>query len=190
MPVPTFLATPAALRRWLSAHHGDSKELWVGFHRKGSGTPSITWPESVDEALSFGWIDGVRKSVDETSYMIRFTPRKPGSIWSAVNVGRARELIRVGRMRRAGRLAFDARRRSKVYSYEQRNIATLDPADERRFRANEKGWIFFNTRPPSYRRTATWWVVTAKKPETRERRLDTLIADSARGMKIGPLRRP
>jgi uncharacterized protein YdeI (YjbR/CyaY-like superfamily) len=186
---PTSFATPVALRRWLSAHHSDTSELWVLFQRKESGKPSLTWPESVDEALSFGWIDGIRKRVDETSYLIRFTPRKPGSIWSAVNIRRAQALIRLGRMRRSGREAFAARTRSRVYSYEQRKDAALAAAEERRFRGDERAWTYFRNSPPSYRRTAIFWVVSAKKPETRRRRLDALIDDSSHQRRIGPLRR-
>lgn len=189
---PRFFATPSEFRAWLEEHHEDASELWVGFHKKGSGNPSMTWPESVDEALCFGWIDGLRRSIDGASYKIRFTPRKPRSTWSLVNVRRVAELTGVGRMRPPGLRAFEARRDDDVgtYSYEQRNVAELEPAHEQRFRANEAAWDFFQAQPPSYRRAATWWVVSAKKEETRSKRLATLIEDSEHGRPIKPLTRP
>jgi uncharacterized protein YdeI (YjbR/CyaY-like superfamily) len=190
--VATFFAKPADFRAWLEENHDRASELWVGFHKKGSGRPSITWPESVDEALCFGWIDGVRKSLGADSYMIRFTPRKPRSTWSAVNIRRAQELVAEGRMRPAGLKAFEARSddRSAIYSYEQRHAAKLDPEQEREFRANEKAWEYFQSRPPSYRKTAIWWVVSAKREETRRRRLRTLVDDSAQGRTLRHLTRP
>ena len=138
---PRFFATPQDFRRWLEKHHTDATELWVGFYKKSSGRPSITWPESVDEALCAGWIDGLRKRVDDESYMIRFTPRKAGSIWSAVNTRRAAELLKEGRMRPAGRAAFEARdpKKTNLYSFEQRQAAALAPALEKRFKANRAG---------------------------------------------------
>ena len=188
-PEPAFFATPAAFRTWLEAHHDTAAELWVGFHRKGSGRPSITWPEAVDEALCVGWIDGVRRRVDEASYVIRFTPRRPRSTWSAVNLGRVAELTREGRMRPAGLAAFEAR--SGTYDYEQREAAALDAAAEARFRARPEAWEFFQSRTPSYRKMMAWWVVSAKREETRRRRLDTLIEESAAGRVIEPMaRRP
>ncbi|HUF27418.1 MAG TPA: YdeI/OmpD-associated family protein [Gemmatimonadaceae bacterium] len=188
---PTFFATPARFRRWLERHHDSAAELWVGFYKKGSGRPSITWPESVDEALCFGWIDGIRKSLDDDSYVIRFTPRRRGSNWSAVNTRRATELIAEGRMRPAGLAAFEARDPAKagVYSFEQRASARLDAAAEATFRKNRAAWRFFESLAPGYRRIALWWVISAKRAETRERRLQTLIADCAAGRKIGQLRR-
>lgn len=180
---PVFFATPAEWRAWLEANHASETELLVGFHKKGTGMPSITWPESVDEALCFGWIDGVRRSLGAESYTIRFTPRKPRSFWSNVNIRRAGELIAEGRMMPAGLRAFEARtgERSGVYSFEQEDQAkvVLTPAMEARFRADAGAWEYFQSRPPWYRRTATWWVISAKKEETREKRLATLIADSA-----------
>jgi uncharacterized protein YdeI (YjbR/CyaY-like superfamily) len=189
---PSFFARPEDFRAWLDAHHETAQELWVGLHKKGSGRPSITWPEAVDEALCFGWIDGIRKSVDDDAYAIRFTPRKRTSTWSAVNVERVAELRSEGRMRPAGVAAFEARKEAKtgVYSYEQRHAAKLDPAAERELRANETAWAFFEAQPPSYRRTAVWWVVSAKKEETRRRRLATLVEHSAQGERIPQLRRP
>jgi uncharacterized protein YdeI (YjbR/CyaY-like superfamily) len=188
---PTFFATAAEFRRWLKQHHRSERELWVGFHKKSSGRPSLTWPESVDEALCFGWIDGVRRTIDSESYAIRFTPRKRGSIWSAVNTRRAEEFIREGRMQPAGLRAFEARdpAKSGVYSFEQRRGARLSAEAEARFRANPAAWRFFESQPPGYRRTAVWWVVSAKREATRARRLETLIDDSAAGRRIAPLRR-
>jgi uncharacterized protein YdeI (YjbR/CyaY-like superfamily) len=183
---PTFFEIPAELRAWLERYHDSETELWVGFRRKGSGRPSITWPESVDEALCFGWIDGVRKSVDETSYKIRFTPRKPTSTWSSVNIARVAELEAEGRMRPAGRAAFERRSDAKsgIYAYEQRKAARLEPEYERRFRSQAKAWEFFQSQPGGYRQTATWWVVSAKREATREKRLATLIDDSANGRRL------
>ena len=183
---PTFFPSPADFRDWLEEHHGSATELWVGFYKKGTGKPSITWPESVDEALCFGWIDGVRKRLDDESYVIRFTPRKPTSNWSEVNVRRVAELTREGRMRPAGRKAFAARSAAKtgVYSFEQKETARLDAASEKAFRANKKAWELYQAQPPWYRKVAAFWVMSAKKEETRQKRLATLIADSAEGRKI------
>lgn len=188
---PEFFETPARFRRWLETHHAKRHELWVGFHKKGSGRRSITWPESVDEALCFGWIDGLRRSLGEESYTIRFTPRKTTSTWSAVNIRRMAELMRDGRVASAGRRAFEARseKKSGIYSYEQREKARLDKASEREFRANAAAWRHFRARAPWYRRTATWWVVSAKKAETRRKRLETLIECSSREEAIPSLRR-
>jgi uncharacterized protein YdeI (YjbR/CyaY-like superfamily) len=189
---PTFFATPAEFRAWLEAHHADRDELLVGFHKKASGRPSITWPESVDEALCFGWIDGVRRSIDADSYSIRFTPRRRRSIWSTVNVNRARELIESARMTAAGLAAFEARseERSGVYSFERTEEPRLDAAQEERFRASPAAWEWFANQPPWYRRAALHWVLSAKREETRERRLATLVEDSARGRTVKPLTRP
>ena len=188
---PTFFATAAEFRRWLKRHHRSERELWVGFHKKSSGRPSLSWPESVDEALCFGWIDGVRRTVNGESYAIRFTPRRSGSTWSAVNTRRAEELIREGRMQPAGLRAFEARdpEKSGVYSFEQRTAARLSPEAEAQFRVNPAAWSFFESQPPGYRRTAVWWVVSAKREATRAQRLETLIEDSAAGRRIAPLRR-
>ncbi len=149
----------------------------------------MTWPEAVDEALCFGWIDGVRKSIDETSYANRFTPRKSRSTWSAVNIKRVRELVAEGRMRPAGLRAFAARAddKSGTYSYEQRDAVELGDAYERQFRAKHAAWDFFQAQAPSYRKAAIWWVVSAKKEETRQRRLTALIDDSAAGRRIASL---
>jgi uncharacterized protein YdeI (YjbR/CyaY-like superfamily) len=188
----TFFEAPAALRAWLAEHYDRATELWVGFYKKGTGRPSITWPEAVDAALCFGWIDGIRKSIDDTSYAIRFTPRKPRSNWSAVNIKRAGELTALGLMHPAGLKAFEERTTDKsgVYSYEQRNAAELNTEYEAQFRANPTAWEFFQAQPTGYRQTAIWWVISAKKEETRLRRLATLIEDSERGRRLGLLARP
>ena len=190
---PVFFRAPADLRKWFAANHASAGELWIGFFKKSSGKPSVTWPESVDEALCVGWIDGIRKSLDEVSYVIRFTPRRPGSIWSEINIRRAQELDRVKRMRPAGRKAFAARRenRSGVYSYEQRPPHLVEPYRSI-FRKNKKAWAFFEAQPPGYRKTLTWWVISARRDETRLQRLERLIEDSARGRRVGqstPVRR-
>jgi uncharacterized protein YdeI (YjbR/CyaY-like superfamily) len=189
---PMFFAKPSELRAWFRKHHATSRELVIGFYKKGSGKPSITWPESVDEALCFGWIDGVRRSLDDERYTNRFTPRTPRSNWSGRNIKRAEELIDLGLMHPAGLKAFEARadNRSGVYSYEQRHSVELDEAYERRFRRNAKAWEYFTSRPPSYRTSAVYWVMSAKKEETRERRLARLIDDSAHGRTVPPLTPP
>src|SRR5258706_8466772 len=170
-PKPTFFPTPSDFRAWLEAHHDKFPELVVGFYKKDSGKPSITWPESVDAALCYGWIDGVRRRIDDVSYSIRFTPRKASSTWSTVNIKRVAELTRQGLIRPAGIQAFQARReeRSSIYAFEQQSIQ-FESAQERRFRANRGAWKFFGSQPPWYRRTATWRVISAKREETREKR--------------------
>jgi len=177
---PTFFEAPDAFRKWLEKNHDKASELLVGFYKRDSGRPSITWPESVDQALCFGWIDGVRRRIDDVSYSIRFTPRRRGSIWSAVNIGRATELVKLGLMCPAGAKAYAQRSedKSRIYAYEKER-RTLPRAEEKRFRANKKAWKFFNDQPPSYRRVAIHWILSAKREETRERRLATLIDDSA-----------
>jgi uncharacterized protein YdeI (YjbR/CyaY-like superfamily) len=187
---PHFFSSPDQFRAWLEDNHDDETEVLVGYYKKGTGRPSLTWAESVDEALCFGWIDGVRRGIDDASYTIRFTPRKPRSTWSAVNIRRVGELVEEGRMTAAGLAAFERRTegRSRIYSHERREDAKLEPDQEARFRANEAGWAWFESQPPSYRRTALHWVVSAKRPETRERRLTALIEDSAAGEKVKPLR--
>jgi uncharacterized protein YdeI (YjbR/CyaY-like superfamily) len=189
---PVFFATPETFRAWLDEHHATATELWVGLYKKGSGRPSITWPKAVDEALCFGWIDGIRRRIDDESYMNRFTPRKPSSYWSAKNTRRFHELQEDGRVRPAGRRAFEGRREdtTAVYSYDQRYEVTLDPEFERRFRANKRAWAWFDAQPEGYKATVRYWVMSAKRPEARERRLATLIEDSAKGLRSGPLRRP
>src|SRR5215475_5576374 len=163
-PMPRFFASPDEWRAWLSKNHAGEQELWVGFYKRDSGRPSITWPEGVDGALFFGWIDGVRKSIDEVSYKIRFTPRKPRSIWSAINIKRVKELSKLGLMHAAGLAAFEKRDgdRSAIYAYEQRRTAKLSRDCEKQFRANAAAWQFFQSQPPWYQRTSTYWVVSAK----------------------------
>ena len=182
---PTFFASPAAFRKWLQRNHDKAPELLVGFYKKDSGKPSITWPESVDQALCFGWIDGVRRRIDDESYSIRFTPRKRRSVWSTINIGRVADLAKRGLMHAAGVRAFEQRTedKSRIYAYENAP-RTLPPAYEQRFRKNRKAWKYFNEQPPSYRRVAIYWVVGAKKEETRERRLAMLIDDSAKGWRL------
>jgi uncharacterized protein YdeI (YjbR/CyaY-like superfamily) len=181
----TFFKSSSDFRKWLEMHHTEASELWVGFYKRNSGKPSITWPESVDQALCFGWIDGVRKSIDDESYMIRFSPRKSTSIWSAVNIKRAEELGIQGLMQPAGIKAYELRKenRSGIYAYEQRGV-TLPDAYEKTLRANKAAWDFFHAQPPSYRKIAFWWVVSAKKEETRKRRLERLIEYSAQGKRL------
>src|SRR5258706_7169197 len=176
---PKFFPTLAAWRAWLEKHHQDHKELLVGFYKKDSGKPSITWPESVDGALCFGWIDGVRRRIDDLSYSIRFTPRKPSSIWSAVNIKRVEELMRQGLTRPAGIQAFEARQesRSRIYSFEQNNIQFED-AQERRFKVHAAAWKFFRSQPPWYQRVAPWRGISAKREETKEKPPGRLIEDS------------
>jgi uncharacterized protein YdeI (YjbR/CyaY-like superfamily) len=189
---PRFFPTPSAWRAWLERHHADTGELWVGLYKRESGRPSITWPEAVDGALCFGWIDGIRKSIDDISYKIRFTPRKPRSVWSAINVRRATVLSAEGQMHPAGLFAFQKRdgKNSEIYSYEQRNNAKLPPAYEKELHAHPSAWKFFRAQPPGYQRLCSWWVISAKKEETRSKRLTVLIGHSGHGRKIPALSRP
>ncbi|HEX9406402.1 MAG TPA: YdeI/OmpD-associated family protein [Thermoanaerobaculia bacterium] len=182
---PIFFESPDAFRECLENNHEKAAELLVGFYKKASGKPSMTWPESVDQALCFGWIDGLRKRIDDIRYSIRFTPRKPGSIWSAVNIRRATELAKLGLMTPAGLRAFEKRTedQSRIYSYENAP-RTFPPAFEKKFRAVKKAWQYFNGQPPSYRRVAIHWILSAKREETRERRLSILIDDSAKGRRL------
>ena len=180
-----FFESKEAFRAWLEKHHATERELWVGFHRKGSGRPSMTWPEAVDQALCFGWIDSIRKRVDPESYANRFTPRKKGSNWSAVNIKRVQELRDAGLMRPEGLAAFEARRpdRSGVYSYEQRSPELGEPYAGMLER-NPAAATFFRAQPPSYRKLAVWWVMSAKREETRLKRLRTLVEVSAGGRRL------
>jgi uncharacterized protein YdeI (YjbR/CyaY-like superfamily) len=180
-----FFKSSSDFRKWLEANHASAPELWVGFYKKTSGKSSITWPESVDQALCFGWIDGIRKSIDDISYKIRFTPRKSTSVWSTVNVKRALALTNQGLMHPKGLEALEKRKenRSGIYSYEQRTDAMPEPYAQK-LRANKAAWDFFQTQVPSYRKVVSWWVVSAKKEETRQKRLDKLIEDSAQGRTI------
>jgi uncharacterized protein YdeI (YjbR/CyaY-like superfamily) len=180
-----FFGTPAKLRAWFDEHHETAKELWVGFHKRATGRPSVTWSESVDEALCVGWIDGVRKRIDEHSYKIRFTPRKPTSTWSAINMGKVAALKKAGRMRPAGLKAHEARRPNKVgiYAYEQRS-PELDEPYRSLLRRNKAAWEFFEAQPPSYRKVMGWYIHSAKKEETRLARVEKLEAASARGKRL------
>jgi uncharacterized protein YdeI (YjbR/CyaY-like superfamily) len=183
----TFFRTPSDLQKWFAKNHSIARELWVGFYKKSSGKPSITWPESVDEALCYGWIDGIRKSVDAFSYTIRFTPRRPGSIWSHVNIKRARALAKQQRMHPNGLRAFRARKENKsgIYSYEQRRDQLEEPYASL-LRKNETAWKFFQAQRASYRKAIGWWVVSVKREETRLKRLEKLIQESEYGCTLYP----
>jgi uncharacterized protein YdeI (YjbR/CyaY-like superfamily) len=181
----TYFRTPSDLRKWFERHHQTETELQVGYYKKDSGKPSITWPESVAEALCFGWIDGIRRSVDEKSYTIRFTPRKRTSTWSSVNIKLAEQLIKQGLMQTAGLAAFKARRenRSGIYSYEQRTASLPEPYLTQ-LQRNKAASAFFETQPAWYRKQICWWVVSAKQEQTKLKRLEKLIAESAAGRKV------
>lgn len=192
MPEPTnvqFFRDAAAFRKWLQKHHASASELWVGFYKKGSGKRSISYPEAVDQALCFGWIDGIRKARDEESYVNRFTPRRKGSVWSAVNIKRVGELQEAGFMTPAGLKVFNERDQAKTnrYSFEREHVQ-FTPEQLAHFRKNKRAWAFFESQPPSYRRPATWWVISAKQAATQERRLAQLIVDSAAGLRIAQMR--
>jgi uncharacterized protein YdeI (YjbR/CyaY-like superfamily) len=182
---PKYFRSGSDFRKWLEKHHDKDDELWVGYYKKDSGLPSIDWPESVDEAICFGWIDGIRKSIDDISYMIRFTPRRSGSIWSEVNIKKAQTLIKRGRMLPPGLKEFTARRGNKsgIYSYEQRP-AQLEEPYNRILKKNKAAWGYFQTKPPSYRRAICWWIISAKKEETRLKRLEKLIEYSENGQTL------
>jgi uncharacterized protein YdeI (YjbR/CyaY-like superfamily) len=182
---PIFFETPADFRAWLAKNHATAAAQLVGFYKKGSGRPSITWPESVDEALCYGWIDGVRKGIDAESYTIRFTPRKPGSVWSSVNVARVQALTELGRMQPTGLAAFEARKedRSGIYSHEQGEVK-LRELYLGLLQATPAAWQFYQKQPPSYRKAVNWWVASAKQEATRQRRLDSLVAYSVRGERV------
>ncbi|MFY9728139.1 MAG: YdeI/OmpD-associated family protein [Bryobacteraceae bacterium] len=186
---PTFFKSAADFRGWLDQHHATTRELLIGLYRKESDGGGITYPQALDAALSFGWIDGVRKRIDADAYTIRFTPRKPGSIWSAVNIKRVRELTSQGLMQPSGLRAFGERdeQKTRQYSYE-RERGKLDQALEAALRANRKAASFFDAQPPGYRKTATFWVMSAKREETRARRLAHLIERSASGSRIDLLK--
>ncbi len=189
---PVFFKTPAEFRKWLEKNHDKVIELLVGFYKVSSGKQSITWSESVDQAICFGWIDGIRKSIDDMSYTIRFTPRKAKSIWSRINIAKVNELTKKGLMFPAGIAAFQKReeKHSGIYSFEQKekNIK-LNNAFEKLFKNNKEVWKFFNDQPPYYKRAATWWVISAKQETTKLKRLQTLINDSEQGLHIKLLRR-
>jgi uncharacterized protein YdeI (YjbR/CyaY-like superfamily) len=183
-----FFPSQPHFRKWFEKNHNKVDELWVGYYKKGTGKPSITWQESVDEALCFGWIDGIRKSIDEESYKIRFTPRRKGSTWSAVNTKRIKELIKLGLVKPSGFEAFNKRDEKKTnrYSFEQKE-AKLPAVFEKKIKANKKAWKYFQTLPPSAKRVSTWWVISAKREETKLNRLDTLIKCSEEERKIPAL---
>lgn len=184
---PVFFRSPAEFRQWLERKHDRAAELWIGFWKKATGKPSLTWQECVDESLCFGWIDGVRKSIDTDSYKQRLTPRRPTSIWSQINIRRVAVLTAEGRMRPAGLAAFERRDRTKAYSFEQGLRAGLGSDEEATLRKNKRAWVFFQALPPYRRRAVSWWVMSAKKEETRQRRLATLIRDLAAGRQVGLL---
>lgn len=182
----TFFTSPCEFRAWLETHHAKNTELLVGFYSKGSGLGGITYAEALNEALCFGWIDGVRRNVDAVSYSIRFTPRKTGSIWSLINVKHVERLMAAEHMAAAGIKAFEARQVHKtgIYSFEQKKHA-FEPAQEKQLRANKKAWAFWEAQPPGYKRISMHWVTSAKQEATRARRLAQLIADSAAGFRLG-----
>jgi uncharacterized protein YdeI (YjbR/CyaY-like superfamily) len=181
---PRFFATPDEFRAWLEQHHNKSKELWVAFYKKHTGKPTMTWSEAVDVALCFGWIDGIRKTIDQQSYVNRFTPRRAGSKWSAINVKKVKELKKQGLMRAEGLRHFNKRKDRAGYSYEQRDGILLDPKYEKQFRSSKKAWTFFEKQPPWYRKVSIYWVMSAKQEETRTRRLLKLIESSQNGKRL------
>ena len=182
---PTFFATQSDFRKWLTKNHRKATELFVGFYKVDSGKPSMTWSQSVDQAICFGWIDGVRKSIDTESYFIRFTPRKPTSIWSAINIKKVEELSKQGLMQPAGLASFKLKKehKSKIYAYENEAVK-LSAVFEKKFKANKKAWEFFQSLPPSYHKSAINWVMSAKQEVTSRKRLDELITDSEARRKI------
>lgn len=186
---PEFFVSAAEWRNWLEAHHQTDSECLVGFIKASTGAANMSWSDSVDEALCFGWIDGVRRRIDDRSYSIRFTPRKPGSIWSAVNVAKIGQLAAAGRVMPAGERAFGKRAEHKtaIYSYE-REAAEFSEVEGEQFRANEPAWTFFSSQAAWYRRTATHWVLGAKREQTRIRRFAQLVEDSEQGRRLGHLR--
>lgn len=185
LPTPTFFATAAGFRRWLEKNRDSVPELHIGFYKQASGRTAMTYEEAVDEALCFGWIDGVIRSLGRESYMHRFSPRRPGSIWSNANVRHVDRLTRAGKMHASGLATFAARKANKVgiYAFEQRP-QELPATLARVFRANRAAWTFWQAQPPGYRRTIVWWLISAKQEETRQRRLKTLITKSAAGKRL------
>lgn len=186
---PRFFPSPAEFRAWLERRHDQRSELWVGYYKKGTGEPSMTWPESVDVALCFGWIDGIRKSIDDRRYKIRFTPRRPDSHWSARNLARMECLLEAGLVAEPGLAAYRKRDPAKARkaSYAQRDVA-LPPEYERKLKSDPAAWRWFQAARPSYRKQATWWIVSAKREETRLRRLETLVESCAKGEVVPPMR--
>jgi uncharacterized protein YdeI (YjbR/CyaY-like superfamily) len=181
----TFFPTQKQLRKWFEKNHKTEKELFVGYYKVSTDKHSVTWSESVDEAICFGWIDGIRKNIDEESYCIRFTPRKPTSNWSAINIKKVEELTRLGLMKPEGLKAFSFRKesKSKIYSYENTAVE-FDKSFEEKFKSNRKAWLYFQSMPPSYKKITTRWVMSAKQEATRIKRLKELIHDCALGKKI------
>jgi uncharacterized protein YdeI (YjbR/CyaY-like superfamily) len=188
---PKFFRSPLELRKWFAKNHTTATELLISYYKKGSGKPSVTWPESVDEALCVGWIDGIRRSIDDECYSIRFTPRRPGSVWSAINIKRVAELQAERRMQPEGLAAFEKRKENKsgIYSYEQRPQTLPEPYAST-FKKNKKAWTFFEGLTPSRRKAFTWWVLSAKQEETRQKRLALLIDDCAAGRVAPPMGAP
>jgi uncharacterized protein YdeI (YjbR/CyaY-like superfamily) len=189
---PIFFKSPQEFYDWLEEHHETESEVYVGMYKKHTGKRAMSWSEAVDQALCFGWIDGRANAIDEDRYMQRFTPRRPRSNWSKINIAKVAKLTEAGLMRPAGLRAFEARSedRTGVYSFEQRDEARLTEDYERRLRANGAAWEYWQARPPSYRKAATFWVMSAKREETRERRLEKLIECSAEGRLVPPLTPP
>jgi uncharacterized protein YdeI (YjbR/CyaY-like superfamily) len=183
---PIFFRNPAEYRKWLEKNHSTAKELWIGYYKKATGKPSLTWEQTVDESLCFGWIDGIRKSIDEESFKQRVTPRRPTSVWSQINIRKIGELSKAGLMQPAGLAAFEKRDSKRTYSYES-FAAPLGRDQEEIFRANKKAWEFWQAQPAGYKRLASWYVMSAKQEATRQRRLERLIVDSAAGRRIGML---
>lgn len=183
---PHFFPTPADFRKWLDKNSENETELLVGFYKTNSGKPSITWPESVDEALCYGWIDGVRKSLGEDSYTIRFTPRKPTSIWSAINIDKMENLQKQGLVKPAGIAAYEKRteNKSRIYSHERKEDAVLPAEMGKQFKANKKAWEFFSKQAPSYQKTMLHLIVSAKQEKTRQSRFEKLLKASADGKRV------
>ena len=183
-----FFKTQAAFRVWLEKNHDKEDELWLGYYKKASGKTSVTYKEALEEVLCFGWIDGISRSIDEEKYCQRYTPRRKGSIWSAVNIKKAEELIKNGKMHSTGLNVYKNRdpKKAGLYSFEQKEIK-FPPALLKMLKANKKAWEYFSQLPPGYRKTSTWWVISAKHEETRQRRMKTLIADSEAGRRIALL---
>jgi uncharacterized protein YdeI (YjbR/CyaY-like superfamily) len=188
---PTFFEQPSAFRKWLAQNHATQKELWVGYYKKHTKKLTMTWSESVDQALCYGWIDGIRKKIDEEAYMIRFTPRKPTSFWSAVNIKKIEELTQKGLMQPSGIAAWERRKdsKSKVYSYEQDKISILKPEYLNQIKANKKAFTFFENLAPGYKKHTIWWVMSAKREATQIKRLTILIESAEQGLKIPHLRK-
>lgn len=186
MSAPTYFETAAAFRAWLASNGATAGELLVGYHKVGSGQPSMSWSESVDEALCYGWIDGVRRRIDEQRYSIRFTPRRPTSIWSAVNIAKFAQLVEEGRMTPAGAVAHAHRSeaKSRVYAFEQAAMPELSVEEQRRFRRDPPAWAYFESTPPGYRKVVVHWVASAKNAETRAARLAKLIEACALGERL------